>query len=293
MIDGRLDLEHQGAIATGFAGTILPNDLFTDEEKSARFDAVDRAVAVLRVLERSDQPMSLSMIAREVGLGQPTTSRYVASLVGHGLIEKVNGNRYVLGIGLYILGQKSLHRRDVRTVAHPYLETLHEQFNETVSFALWLRREVVVVDCIEAMQTLRQGASVGVVNPWHATSLGKSILAWLDPHEVDVLLKEPGLPRYTYNTLTTVDQLRAEFPLIRERGYSVDNEESAIGGRCIGAPVFDQSGRPLGAISISGPVARVTDEDVPSTGGRIAEIAGQISRAMGYSGRPSRETRQS
>ncbi|TIO17456.1 MAG: hypothetical protein E5X93_22195, partial [Mesorhizobium sp.] len=58
------------------------------------------------------------------------------------------------------------------------------------------------------------------------------------------------------------------------------------------APVFDQSGRPLGAISISGPIARVTDEDVPSTGGRIAEIAGQISRAMGYSGKPSRDTRR-
>lgn len=263
----------------------MPTDLATDEQKSARFDAVDRAVAVLRVLERADQPMSLSMIAREVGLGQPTTSRYVSSLVGHGLIAKVNGNRYVLGIGLYILGQKSLHRRDVRTVARPYLETLHEQFNETVSFALWLRDELVVVDCIEAMQTLRQGASVGVTNPWHASSLGKSILAWLDAHEVNRLIKASGLPRYTQNTLITLDQLRGEFPLIRERGYAVDNEESAIGGRCIGAPVYDEAGRPLGAISISGPIARVTDEDLPSTGRRVAEIADQISRAMGYEGK--------
>ncbi|RWX58310.1 IclR family transcriptional regulator, partial [Mesorhizobium sp. M4B.F.Ca.ET.089.01.1.1] len=73
--------------------------------------------------------------------------------------------------------------------------------------------------------------------------------------------------------------------LIRERGYAVDNEESAIGGRCIGAPVYDEAGRPLGAISISGPIARVTDEDIPSTGRRVAEIADQISRAMGYEGK--------
>ncbi|TIX45138.1 MAG: IclR family transcriptional regulator, partial [Mesorhizobium sp.] len=102
---------------------------------------------------------------------------------------------------------------------------------------------------IEAMQTLRQGASVGVTNPWHASSLGKSILAWLDTHEVSRLLKASGFPRYTHNTLVTLDQLRGEFPLIRERGYAVDNEESAIGGRCIGAPVYDETGRPLGAIS--------------------------------------------
>ncbi|TGW06337.1 IclR family transcriptional regulator, partial [Mesorhizobium sp. M2D.F.Ca.ET.145.01.1.1] len=89
------------------------------------------------------------------------------------------------------------------------------------------------------------------------------------------------------NTLVTLDQLRGEFPLIRERGFAVDNEESAIGGRCIGAPVYDETGRPLGAISISGPIARVTDKDLPSTGRRVAEIADQISRAMGYGGKMS------
>jgi IclR family acetate operon transcriptional repressor len=246
------------------------------------FDAVDRAVAILKALERSESPLTLSMIAKEVGLGQPTSSRYLASLVGHGYVEKLEGGRYVLGIGLYILGRKALHRRDVRVVARPQLELLHAQYNETVSLALWINGEVVVVDCIEATQVLKQGATVGGQNPWHASSLGKAILAWLTPSEVRKLLPEEILVRFTANTLPTPDDLLAELPVIRERGFAVDDEESTIGGRCIGAAVLDASGRPIGAISVSGPISRLTSERVPATGEIVSSAALAISQALGF-----------
>jgi IclR family acetate operon transcriptional repressor len=252
-----------------------------DDVKTFRFDAVDRTVAILRVLERSEQPLPLSVIAREVGLGQPTTSRYLASLVGHHYIEKVAGGRYVLGISLYLLGQRALHRREVRLLARPKLEELHERFNETISLALEVKGEVIVVDCIEALHTLRQGASVGVQNPWHASSLGKAILAWIDEAEARHILEMQGGEALTPNTLTP-DAVLEQLPNIREKGFAIDDEESTLGGRCIGAAIRDASGAPIGAISVSGPILRLSVDTIDDMGRHISETAALISSSLGF-----------
>ncbi|MFS8146171.1 IclR family transcriptional regulator [Rhizobium sp. R635] len=256
--------------------------------KSTRFDAVDRAAAILAALGAANGPSSLSQIAREVGLGQPTTSRYLTSLVGHGYVERDGNGRYVLGIGLYLLGQKALQHRDVRNLARPQLEALHRRYNETVSLALWVHNELVVIDCIEATQALKQGATVGLPNPWHASSLGKSILAWLDEKTLNVLLPTPALEVFTKNTLSTRSLLRAQFQTIRALGFAVDDEESSLGGRCIGAPVFDATGRPIAAISMSGPVSRIVSEDIASIGDVISAAAKEVSRALGYQESPQK-----
>ncbi|WP_245511669.1 MULTISPECIES: IclR family transcriptional regulator [unclassified Mesorhizobium] len=253
--------------------------------EKVRFDAVDRTMAILRVLEKAEGPLSLSAIAREVDLGKPTTLRYLASLVGHGVIERVDGNGYTLGIDLFMLGQKALHRRDIRAVARPYLQKLYEHFNETINLALLVRQEVVVVDSIETTQMLRQGGAVGSVNPWHASSLSKSILAWLDRGEANRLLQRCSFDRYTPRTLTSAAKVLAELPEIVELGYAVDNEEATIGSRCVGAAIFDASGRPIGAISISGPTTRVVDDAIPSVGAHLVEVTAQLSRAIGFPGR--------
>ena len=259
--------------------------------KSPKFDAVDRAVAILAAIGSAGSPSSLTQIAREVGLGQPTTSRYLSSLVGHGLVERDESGRYVLGIGLYILGQKTLQHRDVRNLARPQLELLHQRYNETVSLALWVNKELVVVDCIEATQALKQGATVGLPNPWHASSLGKSILAWVDEETLDVLLPTQALDTFTNKTLSTRPLLEAQFPAIHSRGFAVDDEESSLGGRCIGAPVFNAAGRPIGAISISGPVSRIVSEDIASIGLVVSAAANEISRALGFQNVPQSRTR--
>ncbi|MBB2706724.1 UNVERIFIED_ORG: IclR family acetate operon transcriptional repressor [Rhizobium esperanzae] len=258
----------------------------SESGKSSKFDAVDRAVAILAALGSASGPSSLSQIAREVGLGQPTTSRYLSSLVGHGYVERDGSGRYVLGIGVYLLGQKALQHRDVRHLARPQLEALHRRYNETVSLALWVHKELVVIDCIEATQALKQGATVGLPNPWHASSLGKSILAWLDEETLNVLLPLSALDTFTSKTLSTRASLEAQFQTIRALGFAVDDEESSLGGRCIGAPIFDATGRPKGAISMSGPVSRLVSEEIPSIGLVVSEAAKEISRALGYQESP-------
>jgi IclR family acetate operon transcriptional repressor len=260
----------------------MPNKI--DQEDAPRFDAIDRAVAILRALGRSDEPLTLSKVAKDIGLGQPTTSRYLNSLVAHTLIDRDEDGRYSLGIGLYFLGQRSLTGKDVRVVARPHLENLHRQYDETVSLALRIRDEVVVIDCIEATRALRQGSSIGVINPWHASSLGKSILARLPEREVVEILSKTPMTVETPQTLGGVKQVVAALGPIRAQKYAIDDEESSVGGRCVGAAIIDSIGRPIGAISISGPVSRITKDAVPVIGEAMVEAARGISTGLGFAG---------
>ena len=77
--------------------------------------------------------------------------------------------------------------------------------------------------------------------------------------------------------------VRKEFALIRQRGYSIDNEEAYLGSRCIGAPIFESSGKIAAALSVSGPTTRVTRERVPAFASLAKNAAMAISKTLGYS----------
>lgn len=254
------------------------------EKSHPRFDALDRAIAILRILEDSSQPLSMTEIAGQAGLSQATTLRYLASLGSHGFVERDRDGTYGLGIALFSLGQKSLRRKDLRVVARPFLEELHRTFNETVNLVVRSGDELVVIDAIEGTQALRQGSALGIINPWHASSLGKAILARLSRVEVDGILSRLDFTRFTEKTLVSPSAVIAELPRISERRYAIDDEESAPGLRCVGAAIVDDGGRPISAISISGPATRIQSEALTAIAGAIVGAARQVSTAIGFLG---------
>jgi IclR family acetate operon transcriptional repressor len=111
--------------------------------------------------------------------------------------------------------------------------------------------------------------------------MGKAIMAYLSPDEVDAVLGSQPLPQRTPNTITDRARLAQNLLETRERGYSIDLEEFEDGLRCVGAAVFDHTGRAVAAISISGPRHRVTDEAIPALGHLVRESASKISARLG------------
>lgn len=103
----------------------------------------------------------------------------------------------------------------------------------------------------------------GSINPSHATSSGKILLAYSSEETIDVILNE-RLEAYTENTLTNPIKLKKDFEQIRKQGYSVSMEELAIGNYSIAAPVYDYQNEIACAITIVGPVARLTDKKTQS-----------------------------
>jgi len=166
-------------------------------------------------------------------------------------------------------------------VARPILSRLVEACGETAHFAVLEGQDVVTIEVVDGSRPLRLQSRVGQRRPMHASALGKAVLAWLSPLELQQVLGSQSFDRLTPNTITSQAQLLEDLARARERGYSTDLEELEEGLRCVSAPVRDETGRVTGAISVSGPRHRFTDEAIVELGRLVVRSADQISAHLG------------
>lgn len=245
--------------------------------------ALDRAFRILDVL--SEVPTVDAATLRErAGLPKSTLYELLASLEELGAIIRTEDNRYSLGLRLVEFGEAARERLRIREIAAPYLQALSERFDETIHLTVVDRDEVLYVDCFESSRRFRTYSVIGVRAPLHCTAVGKAIFAGMDDENIDRLLRERPLERFTETTITGIEEMREELLRIRDRGYSIDEGEHEPGIRCIGAAVTGKNGQPYASISVSGPVQRMTEVKVPEIASSLREAAEAISGKLGRRG---------
>lgn len=260
----------------------------TDTRSAYRIQAIERAVAILGAFSADEPDLRVSDIAQRLGLHKSTVHRFLVNLEAAGMVEKTpRTGRYRLGLRLFELGSLVMDRINLWDEALPFLEDLVRTTGETGHMAVLEAGEAVYVERVEARRALRVPSAVGRGYPAHATNLGKVLLAFRPVEEVDEIIAQKGLPGFTPHTITTADALHADLATIRERGFSVDNEEYDEGLRCIGAPVWDHTGGVVAAIGIGGPVTRVTPDRIESLADMVIEQAKSLSRRLGAHHRAS------
>lgn len=248
-----------------------------------RIQVLDRAFQALDELSRQEEGLGVTELAERLGLHKSTAHRIVMVLESGRFVEKNPASgKYQLGSRLMELGLSVLSRLDVYEVARPHLRTLVAATGETAHMGVLRDGEVVSLVYVQSSQTLTTPTTVGARTPLHCSSIGKAILAFSAEPEVDTYLRGRTLKPYTKNTLASAKRFREDLELIRQRGYSLDNEEREMGLRCVGAPVWDGSGQVVAAISIAGPVFRITEERLPELSRAVLSTATLISSALGY-----------
>jgi IclR family acetate operon transcriptional repressor len=115
----------------------------------------------------------------------------------------------------------------------------------------------------------------------HASGVGKALLAAMPDEAVRRIVGLHGLASLTDHTIISEKRLWPELARIRERGFAVDDEENAIGLRCVAAAILDENAMPVAAISLSGPTARIGDDSLEPLGKAVREAAGLITTALG------------
>ncbi len=118
--------------------------------------------------------------------------------------------------------------------------------------------------------------------------MGKAILAMLPEDERDDLLDRIALISHTEATIVEREALLADLRRTQVRGYAIDDREGSLDVRCVGAPVYDHSGRPFAALSVSGPAYRLTMERIEAISGQVSQTAAEISQRLGYVTDPAR-----
>jgi DNA-binding IclR family transcriptional regulator len=240
-------------------------------------------LAVLDILADEPGPWGVAELTRRLALHKSTVHRLLMVLARHDFVRREPGHgKYRLGMRLFELGSRAVAEMDLRRRAEPFLRRLVDETGETAHVAILRGAEMVSIANVESPLMVRTPTTVGRRTPLHCTSVGKSVLAFLFEREREALLTNLPLERFTPKTLVTRAALNAELIRVRQRGYATDDEEIETGMRCVGAPVHDGTGGVVGAISIAGPVFRVTKDRVPVFGAAVLEASRRLSVELGY-----------
>lgn len=244
--------------------------------------SLTRGLTLLEWLSQERYGISLTDLAQRVGLAPSTAHRLLKSLEKMKFVyQDEERGRWYVGVKAFSVGTAFLRDRDFVTVARRFMRRLMEESGESVNLAVLDAGEVVFVSQVECRQMMRALSPPGGRIGAHCSGVGKALLAALPEPEVAQILHRRGLARLTANTIDTAARLKRELALTRERGYALDDEEQAVGLRCVAAPIYDEYGEPLAAISLSGPKARVTDERIPGLATLVKRVAAEISAALG------------
>lgn len=244
--------------------------------------SLTRALAILKALAESAEGMGLTDLAQMLGLAPSTAHRLLTTLEAERFVRLDPATMcWGVGVGAFTVGNAFARTRDIVALGRPHMRRLMEASGETVNLYVMVDGEAVCMGQVECRQTVRAIARPGGRVKMHCSGAGKAMMAWLDEAEVTRILQAHGLPRSTERTLDTPKRLRADLAAIRERGYALDDEEFAPGMRCVAAAVRDASGEPLGAVSLSGPLIRVTDEALPGLGRLVADTARALAGELG------------
>jgi IclR family acetate operon transcriptional repressor len=254
-----------------------------------RIQSLARAAAILDVVaERS--PVSLTEVSRATKLNKTTSFNLLASLQAVGLVSRQRASKgYVLGLTCLRLGKIVQGQLELRAAARASLLRLCRETSETVNLAVPYLFDTLIVDSLEGSHGLRATSYAGARGHYHSTACGKVILAFVDAETRDFLLAGGTLPAQTHNTITDPKQLARILDKVRREGYALDVEENELGGSCVAAPIFDPAGDVLGAVSISGPTARLSKPNllrmVPLLKEEMTQIGRRLAAQSGGEGR--------
>lgn len=248
---------------------------------SGGVQSLERAFELLEMMADAGTSLGLSELSSMSGLPLPTIHRLMRTLVAQGYVRQEPSRRYTLGPRLIHLGEVS--GRLFGTWLRPHLVHLVGLTNETANLAMLDGDDVVFIAQASSLQhQMQMFSEPGRRVLAHCTAVGKALLAELDPDDARAILARTGMPRITSATITDPELLLAHLGVIRRQGYAVDEGEQEIGVRCFAVALRDAPS--LQAISVSGPVARMTDEVAGRIVSSLFEVAGEISERIAAEG---------
>ena len=226
--------------------------VFSSIKEKNLSQSLDRGLMVLHQL--AEKRLSLTEISIMLGVHKSTALRLLRVLSDQGMVRHDESHIYRLGPAIFSMGAAYLGALDIRAIASSHLRKLAEATELTVHLGAFDGSEVVYVDKFETSGTMRMYSAIGSAAPLHCTAVAKAVLAFLPSPQVDGLVRDIELTRYTDATITSFDGLMRELALTRQRGYAVDNREHEDFVHCVGVPIEPANQTVRFSLSVTAPV---------------------------------------
>lgn len=232
--------------------------------------SVTNALRVMEALAHADRPLSITELAKRLGLAPSTTHRVLATLAAEGFAVRVpTHRRYRAGPGLASLARRAmLDNVRLTEAARSVLQRLSTESRETTQLTVLDGWDTVALDHVDSTQPVIVHHPAGSRVPAHATAVGQAILAHLP--EVAARIAREGLVPHSSRTITDPSEFMAELETIRRRGYAINVGQLHPETAGVAAPIIESSGAVTGSVGISGPAARIRDPVRLTELGRLA-----------------------
>jgi DNA-binding IclR family transcriptional regulator len=249
---------------------------------AAPVGVISKVLMILEALQGSSAGLGLKAICDITGIHKSTAHRFLKHLERERYLIRTEAGAYLIGPRLSQMSARGNQGATLQAVARPILWELWKSTQETVNLAVLDQRTVLYVDVIESPHEFRLSSRVGTRRSLHVTALGKALAAFLPPEVRDNVLSTITFQPATSKTIMNLLQFRQDLEKIRRQGFAVDDEEAVQGARCVSAPILNSDREPIAAVSVSGPVTRVSPDQVGVLAEAVCDAARAISVAMGF-----------
>jgi DNA-binding IclR family transcriptional regulator len=250
---------------------------------AAPVGVISKVLRILEALQGSSAGLGLKAICDLTGIHKSTAHRFLKHLEREGYLVRTEAGAYFIGPRLSQMSTRGSQGATLQAVARPILWELWKSTQETVNLAVLDQGTVLYVEVIESPHEFRLSSRVGTRRSLHVTALGKALAAFLPAELRTSVLSTIKFQPATPKTIMNLVQFRQELEKIRRQGFAVDDEEAVQGARCVSAPILNADREPIAAVSVSGPVTRVSPNQVAALAAAVRSAARAISAAMGFS----------
>jgi DNA-binding IclR family transcriptional regulator len=256
-----------------------------EDRQRSGVQSLGRAFSILEEVARHREGIGLAELSKRVGLHNSTTFHLAKTMVSLGYMrQERDSKRYRVGRPLFALAASALDEIEMVNLATPVLEDLSRETGESGHFAVRMGDAVVVIARTSGTGAFQLTDRVGVVRPAHCTALGKIILASLRPDQLKRFLERVDLKPSTKKSVTDQSVLLREITEIRRTAIAFDDGEFNPEVRCVAVPVYNFTGEVIGALGISGPIWRMSDQMLQSRAKLVQTAAGRLSAEFGARG---------
>lgn len=246
-----------------------------------RNSTADRALDIVMMFSEERPVVSGAEVAERLGVARSTAYRYLQSLIGSRFLEEAPGGGFRLGLRVLEVARIARRSYGLSEIALPIMAQLAEHVQETVLLTRRVGDLVVCVDRAEAgMRAVRISYERGTTLPINAGASALVLLAWSPVEESRKVLEQADLRRFTPATLTDVEALMTRLANIREDGYSITRSEVDSDVLGIAAPIRDEQGRVVAAVSVAAVATRVDRSAESEMVERVRDAAREIGNRL-------------
>ena len=250
-------------------------------EQTETNTAIQKALAILEAVSKDIRPLGIVDIAESLNLPRQTVHRVVRQLEEINLLQKdASRERYVPGGRLRSLAINTISSAQSTRSTHAILNALVSDINETCNLGMLDGHEVIYIDRAECDWPLSVQFRAGSHVPAYCTAIGKLLLANLDAEHRELFLQTAILKKFTKHTIGDPQLLEAQLDQIEAQGYSINNQEDAIGLIALAVPVRDPNGVIIAGLAVHAPSPRYSISKAIKDLPKFQEAAKQIGEAM-------------